>query len=46
MLAHPRIVGRGLDREIERHLHPERRGSTDNSAEVGKCAELGVVTAR
>src|ERR1700751_6299375 len=41
MLAHPRMVGRGLNCEIERHLNPELRGGTDESAEVGKGAELG-----
>src|ERR1700731_2128183 len=42
MLAHPRMVGRGLDCEIERHLHPERCGGTDESPKVREGAELGV----
>ena len=42
MLAHPRMVGRALDREIERHLDTERRGGADETAEIRKRAELRV----
>src|SRR6516164_666727 len=42
MLAHPWVVGRTLDREIQGYLDPERAGSTHEAAEIRERAEFGV----
>ena len=42
MLAHPRVIGRALDREVERDLHAELRGAAHEAVEVVERAELGV----
>ena len=42
MLAEPRVVGRALQREVERELHPVPMESVDEDGEVGLVAEGGV----
>ena len=42
MLLDPRVVGRALDREVERDLQAVRVGGVDQPVEVVEGAELGV----
>src|SRR5207247_7578041 len=42
MLAHPGMVGRGLDREVERDLQPAAFGLLREVIEVVERAEVGV----
>ena len=42
VLGDPRVVGGGLQREVEGDLDAERVGATHEGAEVGERAEVGV----
>ena len=42
VLRQPRVVGRALDREVERDLEPELARARDQAVEVVERAELGV----
>src|SRR5207247_6099678 len=42
MLGQPRVVGRALDREVERDLEPGLGGLLDEAVEVGERAEGGM----
>ena len=42
MLRHPRVVGRGLQREVERDLDAGAAAPAHEGAEVGERAEVGV----
>ena len=42
MLVHPGVVGRALERVVERDLHAEAIGGRDERVEVVDVAELGV----
>ena len=42
MLRQPRVVGRALDREVERNLHVVVPAGRDEAAEVREGAELGM----
>src|SRR5439155_17410148 len=42
VLGDPRVVGRALDREVERHLEPEAPRALDEPVEVVEGAELRV----